>query len=319
MEKRKLGRSTLEVSPICFGGNVLGWTLPEAEAHSLLDRFVEAGGNFIDTADVYSIWVQGHSGGESETVIGKWLKRGGASLRDKVVIATKVGMDMGGGRKGLAPKRIREAVDESLRRLGTDRIDLYQSHRDDPDTPQEATLEAYARLVESGKVRFVGASNFTAARLSEALDLAERDGYPRYESLQPEYNLYARQGFEAELESVCLDRQVGVMNYYALASGFLTGKYRKTADQGESVRGPAIVERYLNERGFRILAALDRVAARLGSKPGPVALAWQIARPAITAPIASATKAGHLEDMIAATALMLDADAIAALDEASAY
>lgn len=318
METRRLGRSDLQVSPICFGGNVFGWTVPRETAFSLLDRFVEAGGNFVDTADVYSTWVPGHAGGESEAIIGEWLKRGGQSLRDRIVIATKVGSDMGGGRKGLSPKWIARAVEDSLRRLQTDRIDLYQSHRDDPDTAIEATLEAYAKLVETGKVRFIGASNFSPDRLVKSLDIAEHDGLPRYESLQPEHNLYERRGFEAELEPICRDREVGVIPYYALASGFLTGKYRKAEDAGASVRGNAVVTRYLNARGFKILDALDRVAKRLEATPGRVAIAWQKAHAPITAPIASATSLAQVEDLIAAASLVLDANALAELDEASA-
>ncbi|MBT9292794.1 aldo/keto reductase [Prosthecodimorpha staleyi] len=316
MELRRLGRSDLMVSKLCFGGNVFGWTADAATSFDLLDRFVGAGFNFIDTADVYSTWVKGHTGGESETIIGDWLKaRGG---RDRLVIATKVGSDMGGDRKGLSPRWIRQAVEDSLRRLKTDHIDLYQSHRDDPETPIEATLEAYSRLIEQGKVRYIGASNFTAERLGAALDLAEKTGLPRYESLQPEYNLYARQDYEAALEPLCREREVGVINYYALAAGFLTGKYRSEADAGLSVRGRTNVTRYLNPRGLKILAALDRVADRYATEPAAVAVAWLMARPGITSPIASASRADQLAPLFAAAKLDLDAAAIAELDEASA-
>lgn len=315
MEKRRLGRSELQVSKLCFGGNVFGWTAGREPSFDLLDRFVAAGGNFIDTADVYSTWVRGHTGGESETIIGDWLRaRGG---RDRVVIATKVGSDMGGDRKGLSPRWIREAVDDSLRRLKTDYIDLYQSHRDDPTTPTEATLEAYWKLIEQGKVRAIGASNFTPDRLAAALDLAESTGLPRYESLQPEYNLYERKGYEEALEPLCRDREVGVIPYFSLASGFLTGKYRGDADLGQSVRGRTIGTRYLNPRGLRILAALDRVSERLSATPAAVALAWLMARPGITSPIASATSVAQLDAIIAAADLVLDQHSIDELDEAS--
>ncbi|MEJ1157491.1 aldo/keto reductase [Prosthecomicrobium sp. N25] len=317
MEMRRLGRSDLMVSPLCFGGNVFGWTADAATSFSLLDRFVELGGNFIDTADVYSTWVPGNQGGESETIIGTWLKKRGG--RDRLVIATKVGSDMGGGRKGLKPVYIRQAVEDSLRRLQTDHIDLYQSHRDDLETPQEATLEAYAKLIEQGKVRFVGASNFTAERLTEALRLADGTGLPRYESLQPEYNLYARQGYEETLEPICREQEVGVIGYFSLASGFLSGKYRSEADASLSPRGPNIVKKYLDARGKRILAALDAVARRRGGTMTQVALAWLMARPGVTSPIASATSIPQLDELVGAAALALDAESIAELDAASAW
>jgi aryl-alcohol dehydrogenase-like predicted oxidoreductase len=317
MEKRRLGRSDLVVSTLCFGGNVFGWTVDEAASFSLLDRFVDHGGTFIDTADVYSTWVKGNTGGESEVIIGKWLKKRGA--RDRVVIATKVGSDMGGGRKGLKPAYIRQAVDDSLKRLQTDYIDLYQSHRDDLETAQEATLEAYARLIEQGKVRTIGASNFTAERLGEALRLADGTGLPRYESLQPEYNLYARQGYEETLEPLCREQEVGVIGYFSLASGFLTGKYRSEADASLSARGAGIVKKYLDARGFRILAALDAVARRLGGTMTQVALAWLIARPGVTAPIVSATSLDQLDEVAGAASLKLDTAAIEELDAASAW
>ena len=258
----------------------------------------------------------GHSGGESETIIGKWLRQGGK--RNRVVLATKVGKPMGDGKKGLSPAYIRQAVDASLKRLQTDHIDLYQSHDDDADTPLADTLGAFAELIQAGKVRAIGASNYSAPRLAEALDVAERQGLPRYESLQPLYNLYDRAVFEEALEPLCLERGVGVINFYALAAGFLTGKYRSEADAAKSARGASTTKKYLNPRGLRILAALDEVAKTRGATPGQVALAWQIARPAITAPIASATSAGQLDELVAAARLPLDAEAIALLDEASA-
>lgn len=316
MERRRLGNSGLEVAPLAFGGNVFGWTVDEATSFKLLDAFVAAGFDLIDTADVYSRWAPGNEGGESEAIIGRWLKRGGR--RDRVVVATKVGMEMGPGRKGLSRDYIMRSAEDSLRRLQTDYIDLYQSHADDPDTPQEETLEAYARLVEQGKVRAVGASNFAAPRLSQALRLAEERGLPRYESLQPLYNLYDRAEFEESLEPLCLEKNVGVICYYSLASGFLTGKYRSEEDLSKSPRGRG-VKKYLDERGFRILKALDEAAARHDSTPARVALAWLIARPSVTAPIASATSLEQLEDLTEAIRLELDETSLRSLDEASAW
>ena len=315
MNHRPLGRSGLQVSPLCFGGNVFGWTVDEATSFSLLDAWVDAGMNFIDTADVYSRWVPGHTGGESETIIGKWLKQSGK--RDRIVLATKVGMDLGGGKTGLAPAYIRSAVEASLQRLQTEVIDLYQSHKDDPDTPIEDTLGAYADLVAAGKVRAIGASNYSALRLQQALNLSAAHGLPRYDSLQPLYNLVERPAFEAELEAVCVANGLGVINFYALASGFLSGKYRSEADLGKSPRGGG-VKKYLNDRGFKVLAALDEVADRYQATPAQVALAWQMARPAITAPIASATSLAQLQGLVAAARLSLDGDAIALIDRASA-
>jgi len=316
MEFRALGRSGLQVSPLCFGGNVFGWTADERTSFSLLDAWVDAGFNFIDTADVYSRWASGHAGGESETVIGKWLKASGR--RDRVVIATKVGLDMGEGRVGLKPARIREAVEASLRRLQVERIDLYQAHKDDPDTPLEETLQAFGRLVEEGKVRAIGASNYGAARLREALRASERLGLPRYESLQPLYNLYDRAEFEAELAPLCREEGLAVINFYALAAGFLTGKYRSPEDAAKSPRGKGTVGKYLNARGLRIVAALDTVAQRRGCRPGQVAIAWLLAQPAVTAPIASATSLEQLQELVAAARLKLGADDLALLDAASA-
>lgn len=316
MEYRPLGRSALQVSPLCFGGNVFGWTADERTSFSLLDAWVDAGFNFIDTADVYSRWAPGHAGGESEAVIGRWLKQGGR--RDKVVIATKVGMDMGEGRVGLRPERIREAVEASLRRLQVDCIDLYQAHKDDEATPLEATLEAFARLVEEGKVRAIGASNYSAARLAQALEASARAKLPRYESLQPLYNLYDRADFEAELQALCAREQVGVINYYALAAGFLTGKYRGTEDAARSARGGGVVKKYVNDRGMRILAALDEAAQATGAKPGQVAIAWVMARPGVTSPIASATTLPQLQELVQAAQLRLPPEVLRRLDAASA-
>ncbi|CAO3410977.1 aldo/keto reductase [Azospirillum largimobile] len=317
MDRRQLGQSGLTVSPLCFGGNVFGWTADEATSFRLLDAFVDAGFNFVDTADVYSAWAPGNTGGESETIIGTWMKSRGN--RDRIVLATKVGSEMGPGKKGLSPAWIRTAVEDSLRRLQTDRIDLYQSHWDDPATPFEDTLGAYKELIDQGKVRAIGASNLTAPRLREALEVSARTGLPRYETLQPEYNLYSREGYEAELEGICRENGLGVINYYSLAAGFLTGKYRSAGDAGKSARGNTVVSRYLNDRGRAILAALDEVAGRHGATPSQVAIAWLIARPGLTAPIASASKPEQMGDLIAAARLRLDAEDIGRLDRASAW
>ena len=316
METRLLGRSDLRVPPLCFGGNVFGWTVDEPTSFALLDAMLDSGLNFIDTADVYSRWVPGHEGGESEAIIGRWMRARGN--RDRVVIATKVGMDMGEGQVGLKPTYIARAVEASLARLGTDHIDLYQAHKDDTDTPQEETLGALDRLVRSGKVRAIGASNFSAPRLAEALMISERDGLARYESLQPEYNLLERSGFEGEMEEVCLANGIGVISYFALAAGFLTGKYRSEADFGKSVRGARSVARHMHPRGMRVLSALDEIAADTGAEPAAIALAWLMARPTITAPIASATDAAQLTTLVAATRLTLLDDDLARLEAASA-
>jgi aryl-alcohol dehydrogenase-like predicted oxidoreductase len=314
MEKRKLGKSGIEIAPLAFGGNVFGWTADEATSFALLDAFVAGGFNFIDTADVYSRWHPGNSGGESEAIIGKWLKsRGG---RDRVVIGTKVGIEMGPGQKGLSSAYITREVEASLKRLQTDHIDLYMSHRDDPDTPLVETLETFAGLIKAGKVRAIGASNYTAERLKEALDTSARHGLPRYESLQPMYSIAERGEFEGYLEALCQRENIGVINYYSLASGFLTGKYRSKADTANRARGSR-VEKYLNERGDRILAALDEVAARYSAKPSQVALAWLIARPSITAPIASATSLDQLREIMKAPEVKLDKAAIERIDAAS--
>lgn len=316
MQKRKLGNSGLEIAPLVFGGNVFGWTADEPTSFKLLDAFVEAGLNCIDTADIYSRWVPGHTGGESETIIGKWLKSSGK--RGRVLIATKVGMDMGDGKKGLKRDYILREVEDSLKRLQTDYIDLYQSHQDDPETPIEEPLRAYERLVEQGKVRAIGASNYKGARLTEALKLSYEKGLPRYESLQPNYNFYDRQEYETDLEPICLNEKIGVIPYFSLAKGFLTGKYRSEADLNKSPRGGG-VKAYLNDRGFRILKSLEEVAARHKSRPAQVALAWLIARPSITAPIASATNLDQLKDLVAATQLKLTSEDIKELNQASSY
>jgi aryl-alcohol dehydrogenase-like predicted oxidoreductase len=312
---RNIGSSDIAVAPLAFGGNVFGWTADEATSFSLLDHFVASGMNLIDTADMYSVWVPGHAGGESETIIGKWLKRSGK--RDRVVIATKVGMEMAPDKKGLRKAYIQQAVEDSLRRLQTDYIDLYQSHSDDADTPLEETLGAYADLVRQGKVRIIGASNYSAARLEQALEVSRRHSFPLYQSLQPHYNLAERKEFESTLEPVCLSHGIGVIPYYSLASGFLTGKYRSKEDLGKSVRGKG-VGKYLDERGMRILAALDDVARDTRATPAQVALAWLIARPSITAPIASATSIAQLDELIGATRLQLDPAMIDRLTRASA-
>src|SRR5580692_11016972 len=307
MKTRKLGGSGIEVSPICLGGNVFGWTADEPTSFDILDEFVEAGFNFVDTADVYSRWVPGHKGGESETVLGNWFKRSGN--RKKVILATKVGIEMAPDKKGLSKAYILREVEESLQRLQTDYIDLYQSHIDDPSTPLEETLGAYDQLIKQGKVRAIGASNYSGERLAEALKVSKEHGLPRYECLQPHYNLYERAGYENDLEGLCLKEGIGVIPYFALASGFLTGKYRSESDLAKSPRGQ-MVKKYLDERGFRILAALDQVAANLHSTPGKVAIAWLIARPSITAPIASATSVEQLNDLVDAANLELDPAAI---------
>jgi aryl-alcohol dehydrogenase-like predicted oxidoreductase len=315
MQLRNLGRSSLRVPGLCLGGNVFGWTATEATSFTVLDAAVGAGLNFIDTADMYSVWVSGHRGGESETVIGNWLKR--SAKRKDMVIATKVGMEMSPDRKGLSAGHIAHSAEESLRRLQTDYIDLYFAHRDDASVPFEETLGAFQKLIAQGKVRAIGASNHTAERLAESLEISSKHGLPRYDVLQPQYNLYTRSDYEAALEPLCLEQQIGVVSYFALASGFLSGKYRTAADASKSLRGKGIVDKYLNERGLRILAALDDVARRHKASAASVALAWQIARPSITAPIASATAVDQLNDLIAATQLGLDQAAIEQLNAAS--
>jgi len=315
MKKRNLGNSGLEVAPLAFGGNVFGWTVGEADAFKLLNAFVSSGCNLIDTADIYPKWVPGNQGGESETIIGNWLKRSGK--RQEVIIATKVGMEMGPDKKGLSKDHIMRSADDSLRRLQTDYIDLYQSHQDDPQTPLAETLEAYNQLIKQGKVRAIGASNYSAERLAEALNTSKSLDLPRYESLQPLYNLYDRAVFEDELETLCVREGLGVIPYYSLASGFLTGKYRSEDDLSKRPRGET-VKKYLNERGFRILNSLDQVAAQYHSTPARISLAWLIARPSITAPIASARDLEQLKDLIEATKLELDPASIDLLNQSSA-
>jgi aryl-alcohol dehydrogenase-like predicted oxidoreductase len=315
MPRRKLGRTGLAVAPLAFGGNVFGWTVDEPTSFRLLDAFVDAGFNLIDTANSYSRWVAGHEGGESETIIGRWIARRGR--HDDVVIATKVGSDMGLGYKCLRRDHIMESVEQSLSRLQVECIDLYQSHWDDETTPQEETLEAYARLMQQGKVKAIGASNLSAARLESALKASASRGLPRYETLQPPYNLVDRATFEGPLAQLCVREEIGVITYFALAAGFLSGKYRSEADFSKSARGPGM-KKYLDARGLRILGALDDVARGHRVTPAQVALAWLISRPAVTAPIASATSLAQLDELIAATRLELDAQALAALDRASA-
>ena len=314
MEKRKLGKSGIEIAPIAFGGNVFGWTADEATSHRLLDAFVDAGFSFVDTADVYSRWAPGNKGGESEAVIGSWLRKD-RSKRDRIVLATKCGMGLPS--RALSRSNIVESVDASLKRLNTDRIDLFQSHKDDKDTPQEETLSTYAELVKAGKIRAIGASNFEAPRLAEAAKIAREKGLPRYESLQPHYNLMERGLFEGELENECLKEGIGVIPYYSLASGFLSGKYRTDADLGKSKRG-AGVKKYLNDKGLAVLKALDAAAKKHNATNTQVALAWLMQRKSITAPIASATSVDQLKDLIAAPRIELDADSVAAIDKASA-
>jgi len=313
VKRYALGRSGIEVAPLALGGNVFGWTSDARTSCDLLDRFVGAGFNLVDTADVYSKWIPGHAGGESETIIGDWLARRGR--RDDVVVATKVGMEMGEAQKGLSREYILAAADASLRRLRTDYIDLYQAHIDDPSTPLEETLGAFAELIDSGKVRAIGASNYTAERLALALDVSAKQGLPRFESMQPWYNLYDRLSYEGPLASVCEQAGLGIISYFGLASGFLTGKYRSEKDLVDRPRAHG-VKRMLNERGFRILAAIDSVAADHRATPAQVSLAWLRAH-GVTAPIASATSAVQLDELIGFARVELDAAAVAALDEAS--
>ena len=315
LQKRFLGRSEIQVVPWCFGGNVFGWTADEKTSFDLLDAFVDAGFDFIDTADVYSSWVPGHTGGESETVIGNWLAT--RKNRDRVVIATKLGMGQPGRNGRLDRSYIAESIEGSLKRLRTDFVDLYQSHRDDEATPQEETLEAYADLIKVGKVRIIGASNFSADRLASALQVSARHGLPRYETLQPQYNLADREAFESELKPLCLAQDIAVIPYYALGAGFLTGKYRSEADFGKSPRGGGMA-RYLNPRGLGILAALDAVAVRHEVEPAAIAMAWLMAQPTIAAPIASATSLEQFRSLAAGAELVLSGADLDALDRAAA-
>jgi aryl-alcohol dehydrogenase-like predicted oxidoreductase len=313
MNERTLGDSGLDTPPLILGGNVFGWTADQATSFSILDAFIAAGGRMVDTADVYAAWAPGNQGGESETVIGAWLAARGR--RDDVLIATKVGMELAGS-KGLAPARITQAVDGSLRRLRTDYIDLYFAHKDDPETPLADTLAAFDGLVRAGKVRALGASNYDAARLQEALEVSATKGLARFTVLQQWYNLVERHRFEGPLQDLCLERNIATVPYYGLASGFLTGKYRSAADVSGKARGGA-VEKYLNEFGFGVLRALDTVTAQTGATPAQVALAWLAAQPAVAAPIASATTVAQLEDLMGAMRLALNAEQLALLDAAS--
>jgi aryl-alcohol dehydrogenase-like predicted oxidoreductase len=313
MQLRQLGRSALSIAPLAFGGNVFGWSVDEQRSFELLDAFVDAGLNLIDTADVYSAWAPGNRGGESETIIGKWLKRSGK--RDRVVIATKVGK--WNEHPGLSPMNIRQAVEGSLKRLQTDHIDLYQSHADDATVPLHETLGAFAQLIAEGKVRAIGASNYGADRFAEALKVSKEHKLPRYESLQPEYNLVSRTVYEQELEPLIREENIGVINYYALASGFLSGKYRSEADLSKSSARGGSVKKYLNVRGLNVLAALDEIAAAHKATVAQVALAWLMARPGITAPIASATSVEQLQELVGAVKLSLAAHEIKALNQSS--
>lgn len=314
--RRKLGKSDLMVSPITFGGNVFGWTLNEKESFRILDAFVDAGFNFIDTADTYSLWAPGNSGGESETIIGNWMKERGN--REKVLIATKVGGEITETKKGLRPDYIKRAVEESLTRLQTDHIDLYQSHYDDLNTPVSETMTAFNELVEEGKVRYIGTSNLSADRIKESNQFARDENMAEYVSIQPHYNLYERQRFEDEYLPLIEEEKMAVINYYALASGFLTGKYRNEKDLGKSPRGGGI-KKYLDERGQKILRALDEVSADLGVPQAQIAIAWLLHKPFITSPIASATSLEQLDDLIGAASLKLSSDHVELLDKASGY
>jgi hypothetical protein len=315
VERRSLGSSGLRTPPLILGGNVFGFTVRGEEAFRILDRFIDGGGTMIDTADVYSAWVPGHRGGESETLLGEWLRRRGR--RDDVLIATKVGMLAGEGGAKLEATRIAAAAEASLKRLGTDHIDLYYAHQDDEGTPLEETLGAFDRLVRDGKVRVLGGSNYAADRLGEALAVSQSNGFARYEVLQPEYNLLARDSFEGPLQSLCIERSLGVLPYFGLASGFLTGKYRSEADLGKSVRGDRM-PKYMNARGFAVLGALDSVSAEIGATPAQVALGWLSAQAGVTAPIASATSVEQLDELLGAMEIDLSDDQLRRLDEASA-
>jgi aryl-alcohol dehydrogenase-like predicted oxidoreductase len=316
MQTRNLGKTDLAIVPVVFGGNVFGWTADEKRSFELLDAFADRGFNCVDTADVYSAWVPGNQGGESEAIIGKWLARSGK--RDKMVVLTKVGMEMKLGGKGLSKKYILEEVEQSLKRLQTDYIDLYQSHTDDLSVPLEETLEAYAQLIDEGKVRYIGASNYKGPRLAEAEDLAEEKKLPAYRTLQPEYNLHARQGYEGDLAPVAEKYGLGVIPYFTLASGFLTGKYQ-SAEDAKGAKREGMVQKYFDERGMKILKALKQVSEETGAEQAAVALAWLLAQPTITAPIASATSIEQMAALFAAVELRLTAVQLALLTDASAY
>jgi len=316
MKQRRLGNSDLYIAPLVLGGNVFGWTIDEQQSFAILDSFVEKGFNAIDTADSYSRWAAGNKGGESEAIIGKWMKA--RRNRERIMLATKVGSDMGQGHKDISEKYILQEVDQSLKRLQVDYIDLYFTHWDDNKTPVEETLSAYDKLIKGGKVRWIGASNLSPERLKASLDTAKDKGLPKYQVFQPEYNLYDRQGFEQGVAPICKENNIGVISYYSLASGFLSGKYRSENDLSKSVRGGG-VKKYLDERGMRILHALDAVSSKHNTTQSAIALAWLMHKPAITAPIASATKESHVQSFVDAAALQLDGDDMQQLDEASAY
>jgi aryl-alcohol dehydrogenase-like predicted oxidoreductase len=306
MEKRSLGRSGIEGAPFALGTNVFGWTIKEPVAFDILDEFTRSGFNLIDTADVYSTWGPGNKGGESESIIGQWIRK--RKNRKDIVICTKVGKPMGPGKTGLSAKYIRQAVDDSLKRLQTDYIDLYQSHDDDPHTPMEETLGVYTDLIREGKIRAIGASNFTADRLAASLEISKANSYARYETLQPAYNLYDR-SIETDIQPLCVREDIGILSYYGLASGFLTGKYRGPEDLGKSVRGKGI-QKYFDARGMKILSALDEISMKYKTAPATIALAWLMTRPAVVAPIASATSVQQLEDLLNAVKIELDKESI---------
>ncbi|MFP8967300.1 aldo/keto reductase [Pokkaliibacter sp. CJK22405] len=316
MEQRALGQSGLSIVPLVFGGNVFGWTLDESASFRMLDAVVESGLNAIDTADCYSLWVDGNQGGESETIIGHWLRENPAK-RDKVQLFTKVGWDLGNGKKGLSAKWIEQAIEDSLRRLNTDYIDLYQSHCPDDNTPHEETLRAYEKLIKAGKVRAIGASNYNVSQLRSALKVSDELGLPRYATLQPEYNLYDRSNYDGPLRDLAREEGLGVITYFSLASGFLSGKYRSPEDLGKSARGGSI-GKYLDDRGKAILSALDQVAEEQKATPAEVALSWLIHRPGVTAPIASATNDKQLASLVNAVNLTLKDEQIALLTQTSA-
>ena len=316
MQYKQLGNTDMRVAPITFGCNVFGFTIDEKASFDLLNGFTEAGFNLLDTADVYSKWKLGNQGGESETIIGNWMKK--RQNRSNIFIATKVGWDMGDGKKGLSKKYILQAVEASLKRLQTDYIDLYQTHIDDAETPIEETLEAYQQLINEGKIRWIGASNLSPERLQLSLQISKEKGLPSYQTFQPHYNLIEREIFEKELETICIENNLGVINYFALAGGFLTGKYRSEADLNKSLRGDG-AKKYLTPKGIKILTALDKISAELNSTPASVAIAWLLARPSVTAPIASATSIEQLQSLIAATELKLTKEALEVLNDASAW
>lgn len=319
MLMRTPGRSDLRVAALCLGGNVFGWTTDEQTSFAVLDAYVEGGGNFIDTADTYSTWVPGHEGGESEAVLGRWMSA--RKNRDRIVIATKLGSRMNNDphRQGLSRQYMLRAVEDSLRRLQTDYIDLYQAHRDDQDTPLAETMATFNELVQQGKVRYIGASNYSAERLAAALQVSDQHGYTRYQTLQPPYSLVNREEYERDLKQLCIGQRLGVITYSSLASGFLSGKYRQGQAMPSSPRAQGIQQRYMNERGFRILEEVDRVAAAHNATPSQVSLAWILAQPGITAPIASATSVEQMRELLEAISLKLTDEEMQSLDRVSAY